>query len=98
MANIPRCEVIKLTKPTNTLHLSKEVSERRISVFLIHENREIIKPLKVKSFSGNEILLTETLNPETVEHEYMRECVGDYLLPLGKTIRENIFVEVFYET
>ena len=97
MANIPCCEIIKLTKPTNTLCLSKEVSRGRISVFLIYENREIIKPLKVKSFSGNEILLFETVNPETVEHKYMRECVGGYLLPLGKTIRENIFVEVFYE-
>lgn len=97
VANIPCCEVIKLTKPTNTLHLSKEVSEGRISAYLIHEDREIIKPLKVKSFSGNKIFLTETINPETAEHKCIRECVGDYLLPLGKTIRENIFVEVFYE-
>ena len=81
MANIPRCEIIKLTKPTNTLHLSKEVSRGRISVFLIHEDREIIKPLKVKSFSGNEILLIETVNPETVEHKYMRECVGGLSSP-----------------
>lgn len=97
MANIPRCEVIKLTKPTNTLYLSKEVSRGRISARLMHEDREIIKILKVKSFSGNEIILSETINPESIEHKCMRECVGDYLLPLGKTIRENIFVEVFYE-
>ena len=97
MANIPRCEVIKLTKPTNTLRLSKEVSRGRISAYLMHEDREIIKPLKVKSFSGNEILLTEMVNPESVEHYYGQECIGDYLDSLGKTIRENIFVEVFYE-
>ena len=44
VAKIPCCEVIKLTKPTNTLHLSKEVSEGRISAYLIHEDRQIIKP------------------------------------------------------
>ena len=98
MTNTPRCEVIKLTKPTNTLQLSRKVSEGRISVYLIHEDREVIKPLKVKGVSGNEILLTETINPESVEHKYMRECVGKYLNPLGKVIRENIFAEVFYET
>lgn len=98
MANIPRYEVIKLTKPTNTLRLSKEASGGRISAYLMHEDREIIKPLKVKSFSGDEILLTEMVNPESVEHKHMRECVGDYLSPLGKTVREDIFVEVFYET
>lgn len=97
MANIPRCEVIKLTKPTNTLHLSKEVSSGRISVRLVHEDRELIKPLKVKNFYGNEIVLSETVDSESVEHKYMRECIGNYLNPLGKIIRENIFVEVFYE-
>lgn len=97
MANIPCCEIIKLTKPTNTLRLSKKVSKGRISVHLMHEDREVIRPLKVKSFSGNKIILSETVDPESVERYYMRECVGDYLLPLGKTIRENIFVEVFYE-
>ena len=97
MANIPRCEIIKLTKPTNTLQLSREVSSGRISVYLIHEDKEVIRPLKVKSFSGNEIILTETIDPETIEHKYMRECIGDCLDPLGKIIRENIFIEVFYE-
>lgn len=97
MANIPRCEVIKLTKPTNTLYLSKEISKGRISVYLTHEDREIIKPLKVESFFGNEIILSEMIDPESVEHYYMQECVGDFLLPIGKTIREDIFVEVFYE-
>lgn len=97
MANIPYCQVIKLTKPTNTLQLSREVSGERISVYLMHEDREVIKPLKVKSSFGNEIILSETINPESVEHKYMRECIGDCLDPLGKIIRENIFVEVFYE-
>ena len=97
MANTPRCEVIKLTKPTNTLHLSKEVSKGRISVYLIHEDREVIKPLKVESFSGNKIILTETIDPKSVKHKYMRECIGDCLDPLGKIIREDIFVEVFYK-
>jgi hypothetical protein len=68
-----------------------------MSVYLIHEDREVIRPLKVKEFSGNEIILSETIDFETVEHKYMRECVGDCLDPLGKIIRENIFVEVFYE-
>lgn len=98
MASIPCCERIKLTKPTNTFRLSEKPSKGRISVYLIHEDREIIKPLQVKSLSGNEIILSETINPETIEHKYMRECVGDYLHLLGKTIREDIFVEMFYET
>jgi hypothetical protein len=97
VANTPCCEIIKLTKPTNTLCLSKKISKGRISVYLTHEDREVIRPLKVKGFSGNEIFLSETIDFETVEHKYMRECVGDYLFPLGKTVRENIFVEVFYE-
>lgn len=97
MTNIPCYERIKLTKPTNTLRLSKEVLRGRISAYLIREDREIIKPLKVKSLSGNKIILSETVDPETIEHKYMRECIGDYLHLLGKTIREDIFVEVFYE-
>lgn len=97
MANIPFCQVFKLTKPTNTLQLSREVSGGRISVYLMHEDREVIKPLKVRSSFGNEIILSETIDPESVEHKYMRECIGDCLDPLGKIIRENIFVEVFYE-
>ena len=97
MANIPYCEVIKLTKPTNTLRLSKEVLRGRISAYLMHEDREVIRPLNVKGYSGNEIILSETVNPESIEHKYMRECIGDYLDPLGKTMRENIFVAVFYE-
>lgn len=98
MTNTPRCEIIKLTKPTNTLQLSQKVSEGRISVCLVHEDREVIKPLKVRGSFGSEIVLSETIDPESVEHKYMRECIGDCLDPLGKTIRENIFVEVFYET
>lgn len=97
VTNIPCYEIIKLTKPTNTLRLSKEVSGGRISVCLIHEDRTFIRPLKVKGFYGNEIILSETIDPETVEHKYMRECIGKYLDPLGKEIRENIFVEVLYE-
>lgn len=97
MANIPYCEVIKLIKPTNTLRLSKEVLRGRISAYLMHEDRKVIRPLNVKGYSGNEIILSETVNPESIEHKYMRECIGDYLDPLGKTIRENIFVAVFYE-
>ena len=97
MANIPCCEVIKLIKPTNTLRLSKEVLRGRISAYLMREDREVIRPLNIKGCSGNEIILSETVNPESIEHKYMRECVGDYLLPLGKTMREDIFVGVFYE-
>jgi hypothetical protein len=63
----------------------------------MHEDREVIKPVKVKGYFGNEIILSEMVNPETIEHKYMRECVGDYLLPLGKITRENIFIGVFYE-
>ena len=97
MANTPCYETIELTKPTNTLQLSRKVSKGRISVYLIHEDREVIRPLKVRGFSGNEIILSETIDPESVEHKYMRECVGNYLDPLGKIMREKIFVEVFYE-
>ena len=96
VTNIPCYEIIKLTKPTNTLRLSKEVSGGIISVCLIHEDGTFIRPLKVKGFYGNEIILSETINPETVEHKYMRKY-GKYLEPLDKVIRENIFVEVLYE-
>ena len=57
----------------------------------------VIKVLKVKSISGNEIILTETINPETIEPRYGRECIGDYLVPIGKLVKENIFVKVFYK-
>lgn len=97
MANIPCYERIKLTKLANTLRLSKEPSKGRIFVYLMHEDREVIRLLKVKGLSGNEIILSETIDPESIKHKYMRECVGDYLNLLGKTIREDIFVEVFYE-
>lgn len=97
MANI-LFETFKLTKPTNTLHLSKEVPSGRMSVYLMHEDREIIKPLQVRSFSGNEIFLTETINPKTVEHKYKQECLCDYPIRLGKWTREDIFIKVVYET
>lgn len=96
MVDIPFCQVFKITKPTNTFHLSRKVGEGELFVRLMHEDREVIRPLKVKSFSGNEIILSETINPESVEHKYMRECIGDCLDPLGKILREDIFVEVFY--
>lgn len=97
MVDIPFCQVFKLTKPTNTFRLSRKVGEGELSVFLKYEDGDIIKVLKVESFSGNEIILTETINPETIEHKYLRECIGDYLDPIGKLVRENIFVEVFYK-
>ena len=97
MANIPFFQSFKLTKPTNTFHLSRKVGEGELFVRLMHEDREVIRLLKVKSFSGNKIILTETIDPESVKHKYMRECIGDCLDPLGKIIREDIFVEVFYK-
>lgn len=97
MANIPFFQSFKLTKPTNTFHLSRKVGEGELFVRLMHEDREVIRPLKVKSFSGNKIILTETIDPESVKHKYMQECIGDCLDPLGKIIREDIFVEVFYK-
>lgn len=97
MANTPRYETIELTKPTNTLRLSRDVFKGRMSVYLMYEDREIIRPLKVRSSSGNEIILSETVDPEAIKHRYMRECLGDYLEPLGKIMKEKIFVEVFYE-
>ena len=97
MANILCCQVFKLTKPTNTFHLSRKVGKGELSVLLKHEDGDIIKVLKVESFSGNEIILTETIDPEIIEHKYMRECIWDCLDPLGKIIKEDIFVEVFYK-
>lgn len=96
MSDIPFCQVFKLTKPTNTFHLSRKVGEGELSVFLKYEDGDIIKVLKIKSISGNEIILTEMVNPETIEPRYKRECIGDYLEPIGKLIREDILVEVLY--
>lgn len=89
--------MFKLTKPTNTFRLSRKVDEGELSVFLKYEDGDIIKALKVESIFGNEVVLTETIDPETIEHKYMRECIGDCLDPLGKIIREDILVEVFYK-
>ena len=97
MANIPFFQSFKLTKPTNTFHLSRKVGEGELSAFLKYEDGDIIKALKVESFSGNEVTLTETINPKTIEHRYKRECIGDYLEPIGKILRQDIFVEVFYK-
>lgn len=97
MSDIPFYQAFKLTKPTNTFHLSRKIGEGKLSVHLKYEDGDIIKVLKVKSFSGNEVVLTETINPETIEPKYWRECIGDYLEPIGKLIREDIFVEVFYK-
>lgn len=97
MANTPCCEIIKLTKPTNTFRLSRKVGEGELSVFLKYEDGDIIKVLKVESISGNEIILTETIDPKTIESRYKRECIGDYLEPIGKILRQDIFVEVFYK-
>lgn len=90
-------QVFKLTKPTNTFHLSRKVGQGELSIYLKYEDGDIIKGLKIESISGNEIILTETINAETIEPRYGRECIGDYLDPIGKLVRENIFVEVFYE-
>jgi hypothetical protein len=95
VANIPFFQSFKLTKPTNTFHLSRKVGEGELSVFLKYEDGDIIKVLKIKSISGNEIILTEMVNPETIEPRYKRECIGDYLEPIGKILRQDIFVEVF---
>ena len=97
MVDIPFCQVFKLTKPTNTFHLSRKVGEGELSVFLKYEDGDIIKALKVESISGNEIILTETINPETIEPRYGRECIGDYLDAIGKLVREGIFVEILYK-
>ena len=97
MSDIPFFQSFKLTKPTNTFHLSRKVGKGELFTFLKYADGDIIKALKVESFSGNEIILTETINPETIEPRYWRECIGDFLLPLGKLIRQDIFVEVFYK-
>lgn len=90
------CEKIRLTKPTNTLHLSHEISKGQPSVFLIHESEEIIKSLNVKEFTGREIVLAEMIDTKSVRHGYWQE-VDEFNRPIGKKIRENIFVQVFYE-
>lgn len=97
MSDIPFYQSFKLTKPTNTLHLSRKIGEGELSVFLKYEDEDIIKGLKVESISGNEIILTETINPKTIEPRYKRECIGDYLDPIGKILIQNIYVEVFYK-
>lgn len=97
MVDISFCQVFKLTKPTNTFHLSRKIGKGELSVYLKYEDGDIIKVLKIESITGNEIILTETINAETIEPRYGRECIGDYLDPIGKLVRENIFVEVFYK-
>lgn len=97
MIDIPFYQAFRLTKPTNTFRLSRKVGEGELSAFLKYEDGDIIKVLKVESFSGNEVTLPETIDPETIEPRYWRECIGDFLLPLGKLIRQDIFVEVFYK-
>lgn len=97
MANIPFFQSFKLTKSTNTFHLSRKIGEGELSVHLKYEDGDIIKVLKAKSFSGNEVVLAETIDLETIEPRYKRECIGDFLLPIGKLIRQDIFVEVFYK-
>ena len=60
MTNIPFCQVFRLTKPTNTFRLSRKVGEGELSAFLKYEDGDIIKVLKVESFSGNEIILNQS--------------------------------------
>ena len=97
MSDIPFYQAFKLTKPTNTFRLSRRFGEGELSVFLRYEDGDIIKVLKVESISGNEIILTETIDHKTIEPKYKRECIGDYLEPIGKILRQDIFVEVFYK-
>lgn len=97
MSDIPFYQAFKLTKPTNSFRLSRKIGEGELSVFLKYEDGDIIKVLKVESISGNEIILTETIDLEAIEPRYKRECIGDYLEPIGKIIREDILVEVFYK-
>ena len=97
MPDTPFYQAFKLTKPTNTFRPSRKVGEGELSVFLKYGDGDIIKVLKIESISGNKIILTETIDPETVESRYMRECIGDFLLPLSKLISQDIFVEVFYK-
>ena len=97
MANALFYQAFRVTKPTNTFHLSRKIDKGELSVFLKYEDGDIIKGLRVESFSGNEIILTEIVDPKTIEPRYMRECVGDYLEPIGKILRQDIFAEVFYK-
>jgi len=97
VSDIPFYQAFKLTKPTNSFRLSRKIGEGELSVFLKYEDGDIIKVLKVESISGNEIILTETIDLEAIEPRYKRECIGDYLEPIGKIIREDILVEVFYK-
>ena len=97
MANIPFFQSFKLTKPANTFHLSRKVGEGELSAYLKYEDGDIIKVLKVEGISDNEIILTETIDPKTIEPRYKRECIGDCLEPIGKILRQDIFVEVFYK-
>lgn len=96
MSDIPFYQSFRITKPTNTFRLSRKIDEGELSVFLKYEDGDIIKVLKVESFSGNEIILTEMINPETIEPRYKRECIGDCLNPIGKILRQDIYVELFY--
>lgn len=96
MSGIPFYQSFKVTKPTNTFCLSRKIDEGELFVLLKYEDGDIIKVLKVESFSGNEIILTEMVNPETIEPRYKRECIGYYLDPIGKILRQNIYVELFY--
>lgn len=97
MSDIPFYQAFKLTKPTNSFRLSRKIGEGELSVFLRYEDGDIIKVLKVESFSGNEIILTEIVDPEAIKPRYERECIGDYLEPIGKILRQDIFAEVFYK-
>ena len=97
MSDIPFYQAFKLTKPTNSFRLSRKIGEGELSVFLKYEDGDIIKVLKVESFSGNEIILTEMVDPEAIKPRYKRECIGDYLEPIGKILRQDIYMEVFYK-
>lgn len=97
MSDIPFCQAFKLTKPTNSFRLLRKIGEGELSVFLKYEDGDIIKVLKVESISGNEIILTETIDLEAIEPRYKRECIGDYLEPIGKILRQDIYMEVFYK-
>lgn len=97
MSDIPFYQAFKLTKPTNSFRLSRKIGEGELSVFLKYEDGDIIKVLKVESISGNEIILTETIDLEAIEPRYKRECIGDYLESIGKILRQDIYMEVFYK-
>lgn len=70
MSDIPFYQAFKLTKPTNSFRLSRKIGEGELSVFLKYEDGDIIKVLKVESISGNEIILTETIDLEAIEPRY----------------------------